>query len=262
MKAVSSIGVQVRTLLPSALEAFEYGSELLSEPRVSQWSWIWDLPNYILVHLHFYLLEEICLRPCHPLALRTWNCLNGRNSKHYSKYIAKTPPDSLFGMFGILYSAAKRLRAREANPSTDLGQSLRKPQNTFPRFDATDSSNLAPAAWTGLIEAVSQTTLPANPVAMQSVDHIDTQGYSMIKGFNGSLLDSTVTSHPEATPSPSQGSLQLGGMSTDSGPLGFLSPSISSQELAWFQFRDENMGVEEYTDGMWEALLTDLPTMV
>jgi hypothetical protein len=270
--AVSSKGVQVRTLLPSALEAFEYGSELLSEPRVSKWSWVWDLPNQILVHLHFYLLEEICYRPFHPLAKRAWSCLVEHDCKYHSEGTAQTSPNSLDAKFGILYSAAKRLKFQEAASGTVSDQSLHKFQLTSQNIATTDSNDLAPASWAGSTEAVSQTALPPNFAAAQSFDYdpishrdapgMGTQDSSMTRGFNGSLLGSTALSHPEATPSQGQRSLRVEGISTDSGSSEFSSQNISTQDSAWFQFRDENMGVEEYSDGMWEALLTDLPTIV
>jgi hypothetical protein len=230
------------------------------------------MPNQILVHLQFYLLEEVCYRPCHPLAKRAWSYLDKHGCKDYSNDVAKTSPDSLDAMFGILYSAAERLRVQEATPSIDLDKSLQTSQHASKNIATIDSNDPAPTSWAGSTEAVPQTTLPPNPAAAQSFDyhpirHLDAEGVStedssMGRAFDGSLLGSNDVSLPEATPSQTQRSMRLEGVPADLGSLGFLSQSISTQDSAWFQFRDENMGVEEYTDGMWEALLTDLPTMV
>lgn len=270
MTAVSRNGVPVRTLLPAALETFEYGLALLSEPRVSRWSWIWCAPNQIIVHLHFYLLEEICCRPCHPLVQRAWSCLDERGFKDFCNDVTKTSPNSLDAMFGILYSTAKRLKIQEAVPSTDLDKSLQTSQHKSQNIATTNSNETAPAPWAGSTGTVLQPM--SNPAAAQYpnynlISDLDAQGTntqdsSMTRGFNGSLPGSIATSNLDAIPSHGQGSIQLEGISSDSGSLEFLSQSILTQDPPWLQFRDENMGVEEYTDGMWEALLTDLPTMV
>jgi hypothetical protein len=265
---------QVRNLLPLALETFEYGACLPSEPRIAKWSWILTLPNHILTHLEFYLLVEICYHPFDPLVPRTWKALDEHSSKGYIRDVSKTLLDPFEVILNKFRSRAKDLRDRDTRPSISSIESSGESQTAFQDRSAAGHSSLAGNLWTRPEESLPTDPMPATPLITQpSYSNLISQHHTDEMELQPSFLtDATGTNHTESAPSHS-GTTHFGANGPDSGLLGILSSNNSAQNLydadlgrsTWFQFQDETMGslMEDYTDGMWEnLLLNDLPPMV
>lgn len=265
---------QIRNLLPVALETYEYGSCLLVEPRISKWSWIFKLPNHIIIHLEFYLLLEICYHPLDALVPRTWRSLDEHSSKGYSIDVTKAGLGQFQVILNKFRSQARALRDKETRTGVNYVLSSGEPQPIFEDQSAAGRGGPNSMTW---IDS-NKPFLPTNPMAVspplisQPPDsnfsgHITTDEMQF---QHSSFRDAAGTNNMETDPPHNYSSTTLFGSNLES--LGVL-PSSTTQNLhdtdlggsTWFQFQDGTMGplMDEYTDALWDnLLLNDLPPMV
>jgi len=270
LTAESSRKSRVRNLLPLALESFEYGVCLSAEPRIAKWSWIFKLPNHILIHLEFYLLVEICYHPYDPLVPRTWKTLDEHSLKRHIKDASKTLLDPFEVILNRFRSRAEGFRDQNTRPSISSMESSEAFQTAFQDKSAAGHSSLAGNSWIGSNEFLPTDLMPVTPlIAQPSSSNFIGQHHTDEMELQSALLIDTASapSHNHS------GTNHLEANGTVSNSLGISSSSNSTQNLfdadlgrsTWFQFQDGTMDslMEDYTDTMWEnLLLNDLPPII